>query len=63
MTGGAGMWSGGQNRQTSYRHDEGANLLMFDGHVEYRPKAGVYYFKASGGPDHGKTNALWHVYR
>lgn len=29
--------------QVAYRHDEGAQMLFFDGHVEHRYKADVYF--------------------
>ena len=56
--GGGGKWN-----TSSYRHNEGANLLMFDGHVEYRPKTDVFHFNASGSVNNGPTYAIWHVFR
>lgn len=56
-------WGGGKYFMTAYRHQEGANLLMFDGHSEYRAKQDVYYFTASNAVDVPKTQNLWYVYR
>ena len=51
------IWGGGTYNQTSYRHNEGANILMFDGHVEYRGKVEVWTPAAAG------RDQLWDVYR
>lgn len=56
--GGAGVGS-----QVSYRHDEGANLLMFDAHVEWRHKSQVIVFTASNSLNNTVNQALWDVYR
>ena len=46
---------GGQWNVTSYRHNEGANILMFDGHAEYRTKQEAY--------DNGARDRLWDHFR
>ena len=56
-------WGGGRYFMTSYRHNEGANLLMFDGHVEHRGKDQVYYYTASGATNWTPTQDLWLVYK
>lgn len=64
MNGGASpIWGGGKWNQTSYRHNEGANILMFDGHVEHRHKTEVWVYKPSGGTSWGPVNRLWQPYR
>ncbi|MFH1371725.1 MAG: prepilin-type N-terminal cleavage/methylation domain-containing protein [Planctomycetota bacterium] len=32
----------------AYRHDEGANMLFYDGHVNYLPKEEIYHYPDSG---------------
>ena len=56
-------WGGGAWNQASYRHNEGSNLLMFDGHVEYRHKSEAFYFNAAGAADGTKTDNLWYPYK
>ena len=56
-------FAGGTIHASSYRHNEGANVLMYDGHVEYRPKTEVFYYDASGNPQNGKSDDLWVAYR
>ena len=57
-------FAGGFPGQISYRHDEGANILMFDGHAEHRPKNDVFRYNANGTTiNNGVNNALWHAYR
>ena len=54
---------GGLNGTTTYRHLEGNNPLMHDGHVENRPKSEVYFFNAAGTYSATPTEALWHIYK
>lgn len=49
----------GDGQMTSYRHNEGANILMADGHVEYRPKAEVF----TAPPNAAPSQRLWFIYR
>ena len=57
-------WSGGKYFMTSYRHNEGANMLMLDGHVEYRPKGEVFFYNAAGtAPNWTPGQDLWCVYK
>lgn len=46
---------GGAWNVTSYRHNEGANILMFDGHAEYRTKQEAF--------DGSARDKLWDLYR
>ena len=55
---GGGFW-----QQTSYRHAEGVNLLMFDGHVESRPKAEAFAFNANNTVNTSRNQDLWFIYR
>ena len=55
---GGGLWN-----SVAYRHLEGANLLMFDGHAEYRQKQLVWVLRPNGNVHAGKTNDLWFQYR
>jgi prepilin-type processing-associated H-X9-DG protein len=51
-----GWWEGG-NQTVAYRHQEGANVMYFDGHVSREDKENVWF------PDEGrKRNRLWEVY-
>ena len=59
----ANPFKDGTIHASSYRHNEGANVLMYDGHVEYRPKTEVFYYNASGTPNNNKNNDLWVAYR
>lgn len=54
----AGQWD-----PVFYRHNNGANIAFFDGHVEHRDKKDVYYYKSSTSllPDQDKNNALWYL--
>ena len=49
--------------QAAYRHNEGANLLMFDSHVEYRTKAETFFFNADNSVNGGKNQDLWWAYK
>ena len=60
---GTGAFGGGMNGTTTYRHMEGNNPLMHDGHVEHRAKNEVYIFNASGTYSAAATEALWYVYK
>ncbi|MGA2324186.1 MAG: prepilin-type N-terminal cleavage/methylation domain-containing protein [Sedimentisphaerales bacterium] len=46
-----------------YRHNDGANIAFFDGHIEYRNKKDVFYYRSatSLSPDEEKNNALWYI--
>ena len=58
------VWGGGKWNQTSYRHNEGANMLMFDGHAEYKPKTEAWPFQANGTSTRwAPINRLWEPYR
>ena len=57
------QFGAGPYNQTAYRHNEGANLLLLDGHVEFRPKQEVFHFNANNSVNGGKNGDLWHVYK
>ena len=52
---GGGLWG-----SVAFRHTDGANLLMFDGHVEYRQKQQVWVLNANGTLNGGATNDVWY---
>jgi prepilin-type processing-associated H-X9-DG protein/prepilin-type N-terminal cleavage/methylation domain-containing protein len=54
----AGQWD-----PVFYRHNNGANIAFFDGHVEHRDKKSIFYYKSSTSlwPDENKNNALWYI--
>jgi prepilin-type processing-associated H-X9-DG protein/prepilin-type N-terminal cleavage/methylation domain-containing protein len=54
----AGQWD-----PVFYRHNNGANIAFFDGHVEYRKKEDVFYFTpvTSSYPDKDRNHALWFI--
>ena len=56
-------WGGGRWNATSYRHSEGANYLMFDGHVVGMPKIQAIPLNANGSINGGARNRLWDCYR
>jgi prepilin-type N-terminal cleavage/methylation domain-containing protein/prepilin-type processing-associated H-X9-DG protein len=45
---------------TMYRHDEGANVVFFDTHVEYRKKESMFYY-VNNQPDIGRNIGIWFV--
>ena len=53
----------GQWNPTFYRHNNGANIAFFDGHIEYRNKKDVFYYKSATSlwPDEDKNNDLWYI--
>ncbi len=53
----------GQWYPTFYRHNSGANIAFFDGHVEYRNKKDVFYYQSATSllPDEKKNNVLWYI--
>ena len=57
------QFAGGTIHATSYRHFEGSNSLLYDGHVEYRPKADVFTYNANGSVNGAKNQALWFAYK
>lgn len=57
------VWGGGRWSMTSYRHNEGVNMAMFDGHVEHRPKTEVWVYRANGTTSWGPVLRLWEAYR
>ena len=57
------VWGGGKWNQTSFRHNEGANMLMFDGHAEHRAKTDTWRYKADGSTEWNPINRLWEAYR
>ena len=59
----ASEFGGGHWGQTSYRHSEGANVLFYDNHAEFRNKNEVFAFNANNSIN-GTFNAnLWRQYR
>lgn len=62
LNGGGGMFGGGHWHQASYRHMEGANFAMYDGHVEHLAKNDAYAFNGTK-INWGKVNRLWQAYR
>ena len=42
-----------------YRHNDGANVIMCDGHAEYRKKDELFFFLDGNNPDPGGTNVDW----
>ena len=56
-------FAGGTIHASAYRHNEGSNVTMFDGHVEYRSKTDVFAYTAAGAVDNNKNNNLWQPYR
>ena len=58
-----GLGFPGTTAQSSFRHDQGANILMLDGHVEYRTKQETFSFTATNAADNTKNQNLWYVYK
>ena len=58
-----GLGFPGTGAQSSYRHDQGANILMLDGHVEYRPKAATFQYNANNSVNTARNQDLWWVYK
>ena len=56
-------FAGGTIHASSYRHNEGSNVTMYDGHVEYRSKREVFFYTAAGAVDGTKNANLWQPYR
>lgn len=56
-------WGGGNWNQALYRHNEGGNLLMFDGHVEIKPKTEVFVVNPDNSVNRAKIDDLWFSYR
>ena len=52
-----------QAQLSAYRHDERANILMIDGHVELRHKNEVWHLNADGTTNAAPSQRLWFVYR
>lgn len=47
---------------TFFRHNQGANIVFFDNHVEYMDKEDVFhYLSESLWPDYEKNNNLWYI--
>jgi prepilin-type processing-associated H-X9-DG protein len=44
---------------TMFRHSEGANICFFDGHVDYRKKEKMFFYKEDGQPDIRRNKGLW----
>ena len=57
----AGLYSGPGTWGVSYRHDEGANIAFFDGHVERMHKTQVYPDPGWQGGTNADLLALWDV--
>jgi prepilin-type N-terminal cleavage/methylation domain-containing protein/prepilin-type processing-associated H-X9-DG protein len=53
----------GQWDPTFYRHTEGADIVFFDGHAEYRSKKNIFFYRSETSlwPDEAKNNALWYI--
>jgi len=53
----------GQWDPVFYRHNEGANIAFFDGHVEYRSKKNIFFYRSETSlwPDEAKNNTLWYI--
>jgi len=54
MTGEVGEWDA-----ASYRHDEGANIAFYDGHVEYWPKERICPYLPKLSEQRKARNAIW----
>jgi prepilin-type N-terminal cleavage/methylation domain-containing protein/prepilin-type processing-associated H-X9-DG protein len=46
----------------SYRHSEGANMAMVDGHVEYKKKEDVWITNETGSPDYKAMAPSWDLF-
>ncbi len=55
-------WGDGHGGVISYRHAEGANMAMVDGHVEYRKKEEVWLVNPNGFPNYGVMAKTWDLF-